>query len=93
VRLNSQRGKKYLLQLKHSLKISKRQGWSGMVIQPALIVYLRSSLFTITKFAYRNRQPSGGRIPFGGFLLCKKAYKRMYKLLNPDAVLIPRKPV
>ena len=34
-------------------------------------VYLHTSLFTITKFAYCKRQPSGGRIPFGGFFMCK----------------------
>ena len=55
-------------------------------------VSLHTSLFTITKFAYRNRQPSGGEFPLAVFC-CVKKHIRMYKLLNPDAVLIPRKPV
>ena len=56
------------------------------------LVYLHSSLFTITKFAYRNRQPSWGTFPLAVFL-CVELNIEINKNMNWDAVLIPRKPV
>ena len=44
------------------------------------------------KVCLRVTQPSGGSFPLAVFC-CVKKHIRMYKLLNPDAVLIPRKPV
>jgi hypothetical protein len=56
------------------------------------IVSLHTSLFTITKFAYRNRQPSGGKFPLAVFL-CVELNIEINKNMNWDAVVIPRKPV
>ena len=55
-------------------------------------VYLHTSLFTITKFAYCKRQPSGGSSPLAVFL-CVELNIEINKNMNWDAVVIPRKPV
>jgi hypothetical protein len=46
------------------------------------IVSLHTSLFTITKFAYRNRQPSGGEFPLAVFLCSKIDIEINKNMLN-----------
>ena len=45
-------------------------------------VYLHSSLFTITKFAYRNRQPSWGTFPLAVFLCVELNIEINKNMLN-----------
>jgi len=56
-----------------------------MFLYTRVCLQLQSLLIAIA-----NRQ--GGEFPLAVFC-CVKKHIRMYKLLNPDAVLIPRKPV
>jgi hypothetical protein len=60
-------------------------------INSILFIYTRvCSKLQSLLIAIANRQ--GGEFPLAVFC-CVKKHIRMYKLLNPDAVLIPRKPV
>ena len=58
-------------------------------------VYLQSSLFTITKFAFGKRTTVIGLYTFGGFFVCKNLYKNIDKYVihgscNPSqASIIP----
>ena len=50
---------------KYGLKKARR---ASQFSKRLYFVSLHTSLFTITKFAYRNRQPSGGKFPLAVFL-------------------------